>query len=115
MGRDDTGLNREEIEYCDILLSIKASDNYPTLNITHALAILLYIFSEGRVSHFINADDDKAAEEEIRTLFSIFDRMVDGKKKKIKNKKSVKNTFRKMVRRAHLDRQELHGMITAIK
>ena len=115
IGRDDTGLNREEIEYCDIILNIKAGKEYPILNITHALAILLYAFSDGIGSHFVNAKEEAAHEEEVRMLFSVFDRMVDGKKRKVRNPRSVKNIFRRMVRKAHLGRQELHGMITAIK
>jgi len=41
-GRESTGLTREELKKCDVLVKIPASGKYPTLNLTHAIAILLY-------------------------------------------------------------------------
>ncbi|MCD6434346.1 MAG: TrmJ/YjtD family RNA methyltransferase [Candidatus Diapherotrites archaeon] len=43
-GREPTGLTNEEIAKADFLVSIPTSKRYPTLNITHAAAILLYTF-----------------------------------------------------------------------
>lgn len=45
-GRDTTGLTNEEISRCDLLVKIPASRKYPTLNISHAVAIILYEISE---------------------------------------------------------------------
>ena len=42
IGREGPGLTNEEIGRCDFIVSIPASKKYPTLNISHALAILLY-------------------------------------------------------------------------
>ncbi|HSW45447.1 MAG TPA: RNA methyltransferase [Phycisphaerae bacterium] len=41
-GSEDCGLSREELLSCDALLQIPASPGYPTLNISHAVAICLY-------------------------------------------------------------------------
>ena len=41
-GRESTGLTREEILKCDVLVSIPASKAYPVLNLSHAVAIILY-------------------------------------------------------------------------
>mgnify|MGYP001626141382 CR=1 FL=1 len=45
LGRDTTGLTNEEIMKCDDLIKIPTSDEYPALNISHSLAILLYVWS----------------------------------------------------------------------
>jgi tRNA/rRNA methyltransferase len=42
LGRDTTGLTAEELDACDIVVSIPTGTAYSTLNISHALAILLY-------------------------------------------------------------------------
>ena len=42
IGRENIGLKNEEINLCDILVSIPASKKYPTLNISHACSIVLY-------------------------------------------------------------------------
>ncbi len=41
-GRESTGLTREELLKCDLLVSIPASRTYPVLNLSHAVAIVLY-------------------------------------------------------------------------
>lgn len=45
-GRDTTGLTNEEIAKCDLIVKIPASRKYPTLNISHAIAIILYEISK---------------------------------------------------------------------
>ena len=42
VGRESTGLNNTELSICDIVVSIDTGTAYRTLNISHALAILLY-------------------------------------------------------------------------
>ncbi len=41
-GREDFGLFAEDVEKCDLLVTIPASSEYPILNISHAAAIVLY-------------------------------------------------------------------------
>ena len=41
-GRESVGLTREELKKCDLLLHIPASSQYPVLNLSHAVAIVLW-------------------------------------------------------------------------
>lgn len=41
-GREGSGLSNEEIKKCDFMVKIPSSAEYPTLNISHAAAIILY-------------------------------------------------------------------------
>ena len=41
-GSEDNGLSRDELLACDAVLQIPASADYPTLNLSHAVAICLY-------------------------------------------------------------------------
>jgi tRNA/rRNA methyltransferase len=41
-GREQYGLNNEEISLCDLLVCIPTDENYPVLNLSHALSIVLY-------------------------------------------------------------------------
>jgi tRNA/rRNA methyltransferase len=47
-GRDTTGLTNREIEACDVTTTIETLPAYRTLNIGHAVAIILYLASRGR-------------------------------------------------------------------
>ncbi|MEM4311730.1 MAG: RNA methyltransferase [Nitrososphaerales archaeon] len=46
LGRDTTGLTNEELEKCDLILHIHTKTAYESLNISHALAIILYELSK---------------------------------------------------------------------
>jgi len=50
-GRDTTGLTNEEITKCDLIVKIPASRKYPTLNISHAIAIILYEISKSTLKN----------------------------------------------------------------
>ena len=41
-GRESVGLTRDEIAKCHLLVHIPASPSYPVLNLSHAVAIILY-------------------------------------------------------------------------
>ena len=41
-GREDYGLFNEEIAKCDVMLKIPTSENYLSLNLSHAVAVVLY-------------------------------------------------------------------------
>lgn len=41
-GREDIGLLQEELNRCDVLISVPTSEEYPILNISHAATIIMY-------------------------------------------------------------------------
>ncbi len=45
LGREATGLTNEELKKCDIVVNIDTPTQYKTLNISHALAVILYSMS----------------------------------------------------------------------
>jgi len=52
LGREDCGLNSQELAICDMVVSIPTSSEYPVMNLSHAAAILFYELSRvenGRV------------------------------------------------------------------
>ncbi|VVB73700.1 tRNA (cytidine(34)-2'-O)-methyltransferase [uncultured archaeon] len=50
VGREGTGLAKREIAQCDFVVRIPTSKEYGTLNISHALAIMLYEFRATSIS-----------------------------------------------------------------
>ncbi len=47
-GPEDNGLSREELLRCDLLVHVPARREFPTLNLSHAVAIVLYAVHRGR-------------------------------------------------------------------
>jgi tRNA/rRNA methyltransferase len=58
LGRESSGLNNRECEMCDLIVTIDTKTNYKTMNISHALAILLYEISKS-LPELILRDDKK--------------------------------------------------------
>jgi tRNA/rRNA methyltransferase len=46
LGRESSGLNNEELELCNLVVTIDTKTSYKTMNVSHALAILLYEISK---------------------------------------------------------------------
>lgn len=53
-GREGEGLSNEELELCDILVTIPTSDEYPIMNISHAAAIIFYEIFKNQKEYPIN-------------------------------------------------------------
>jgi tRNA/rRNA methyltransferase len=49
-GRDTTGLTNEELALCDLVTTVDTRTGYKTLNVSHSVAILLYLASSARVA-----------------------------------------------------------------
>jgi len=50
LGRDTVGLTNQELASCDVVTSILTYTDYKTLNISHALSVILYVLSrKGRI------------------------------------------------------------------
>ena len=114
IGRDDTGLSAEEIEGCDMVMYIGTSKKYPVLNISHALALILYEFTkQDFIPLYRDISNRKVEKKELEYLFRIFDNSIQ--KKRIRNKKAVSAVFRRMVRASQPSGTEVHALITALK
>jgi len=47
-GRDTTGLTNDELALCDLVTMVDTKTEYKTLNVSHSVAILLYLASRAR-------------------------------------------------------------------
>jgi len=89
IGRDDIGLKREEIAKCDYVLNIESNRDYPTLNLSHALAIIAYFV-------FISKNDKKEAKEEKEMI----------KEKKQQLKKVIEKEVYKAIKQTDIREKE---------
>ena len=55
-GREDQGFSREELRLCDMIMTIPTSDVYPVMNLSHAVAVVLYEMSDIEVGELPLAD-----------------------------------------------------------
>lgn len=60
-GREDIGLLQTELNRCDVLVTIPASDTYPIMNLSHSVGVVLYeMFQAEKVpKRCVPADSDE--------------------------------------------------------
>jgi TrmH family RNA methyltransferase len=59
LGREASGLRNRELEMCDLVMAIETGTQYRTMNISHALAIILYEVTKQGLQNLINTITDK--------------------------------------------------------
>ena len=62
-GREGDGLTNDEINLCDILVSIPTSDSYPIMNITHAASIIFYEIFKNKKEYPVDSIDITTMED----------------------------------------------------
>jgi tRNA/rRNA methyltransferase len=114
IGRDDTGLTKGELRECDATIFIGADRGYPVLNISHALAIMLYeLTSEKYLREYKFMDGMYADARSQRMALTLFERMVK-KNPRIRDKKSVVMAFRHVLGRSIPTRKEINAISIAL-
>ena len=75
-GREDKGLFNEELDLCDFLIKIPVNDDYPALNLSHAVAVTLFsLFKKIRNVH--KGDIIASSQSDREQLFYILENTLD--------------------------------------
>ena len=102
-GREGTGLNNGEIDLCDLTLTVPASPKYPTLNISHAAAI---IFHELYTSTSTNPRDVLAGAEVKGRILSFLEQASDSMNLPSRNKLLVRRALKSLMGRSSVRARE---------
>jgi TrmH family RNA methyltransferase len=107
-GPEDTGLTQEELARCDVLVSIPAHEDYPVLNLSHAVAIVLYELYQ---RHIHIGSPRKAGESEREMLQRFFDELLDAIDYPEFRRERTSVMFRRMMGRAMPSKWEFHTIM----
>jgi len=100
-GNEGVGLSEKDISDCDFLITIPTNKLYPILNLSHAVAIVLYELSDYNLLGF-----EPARKREKEHLIKAFGLLVDKFGKEMRNPRKVKIAFRRMAGKAMLSEKE---------
>lgn len=105
-GNEGVGLSEEDISACDLIVTIPANKDYPVLNLSHAVSIVLYEMSALPVLGFVPAGG-----EEKERLIETFSALVQRYAALMRNPRKVKIAFRRMVGKAMLTDKECASIL----
>jgi len=111
-GREDYGLLNEEIEQCDMLLTIPTHESYPSLNLSHATTVVFYeLFSQ----HHDVKKQRQADRREKEMLYQSFDSLLERIDYPAHKKKKTAIMFKRIIGRAMLSKWEYHTLMGVLK
>ncbi len=119
-GRESSGLTNEEVDLCDLAFSIPTSEEYPSMNLSHAVGVTLYqLYSEYVPEEPRQLGAPRVASPREREQASIFfDETVEVLPIKEFRKPIAKRVFRNLLGRAYMTGREvttLTGIIRKIR
>ncbi|HJJ34855.1 MULTISPECIES: RNA methyltransferase [Methanocorpusculum] len=108
-GRENWGLNNEEIARCDIVCTIPTSDEYPILNISHAIGIVCY-----ELAHLQRGEYLLANKTEMDALYAHIERFLEGIRHPVEKRETTVLLAKRVLGRTKLTVREastLHGIL----
>ncbi|MEM4446508.1 MAG: RNA methyltransferase [Candidatus Jordarchaeales archaeon] len=113
-GRESIGLTNEELKLADIVVTIPTSDTYPTLNLSHAVAIVLYeLFKSLSGSKRIKARTaNKVEREQAIKFFREIIQLLGYREEKIP---LVEKAFRNIISRAWISGREIYTLLGVLR
>jgi tRNA/rRNA methyltransferase len=107
-GREDFGLLEEELRRCDLLVKIPASEQYPILNLSHAVAIVLYELFAARAPRPAVREMSGLEKEKLHASFL---GLLDATDYPIHKRSRTEIMFRRILGRAVPSKWEFHALM----
>ena len=110
-GREDSGLTNEEILKCDFTVTINTKKKYPVMNLSHAVAIILYELCENNNNNKINNITPiglKEKEELQKLIFKTLDSMQFSDAHK---KETQKMLWKRIIGKSMLTKREFMALM----
>lgn len=111
-GREDFGLNDEELLQCDLLVTIPASEEYPILNLSHAATILLYELFAAKAPTRARREASGLEKEKLHEAFASLLEVTDYPAHK---RTRTKVMFRRLMGRAVPSKWEFHALMGVLQ
>jgi tRNA C32,U32 (ribose-2'-O)-methylase TrmJ len=100
LGRESSGLNNEELALCDLVINIDTKTRYRTMNIAHALGILLYEISKSKPELPVKKSKkmvDLASQQDIELLLRYVSKVADASNYDLHKKPLLESAAKKLL------------------
>ncbi|MBI2176251.1 RNA methyltransferase [Candidatus Woesearchaeota archaeon] len=111
-GREGTGLTSREIGSCDLVVTIPASRKYRALNLSHAVAIVLYELFKPSKSVKLASHIPLASRHEKKLAESMVNEIISGMDFAINSKKETQAlVWRRLISKSFLTKREMYALL----
>lgn len=115
-GRESSGLTNEEVQKCDYIVSVPSSEEYPALNLSHSVAIILYelyrVIGKNKITeHFISA-----TKTEKDQIFKILDEVMSDLEFATDEKRETQRVvWKRLIGKSMMTKREAFALIGFLK
>jgi TrmH family RNA methyltransferase len=109
LGREGDGLTNEELELCDVVVTIPTSDEYPIMNISHAAAVIFYELYK-KIKDYPLDDVSEASREEREDIIQYLDEIIGELDYPPHKHRNAMTIFRRVLGRAFISGRESHTL-----
>lgn len=110
-GREDTGLRNEELDLCDFVVKIPVDEAYPALNLSHAVAIILFsLFKKIRDIH--KGDIITSSQSDREQLYATLEGTMDSLEYTPEAKERVIRSLKNILGRSFSSLKEINLLIS---
>ena len=109
-GREGIGLNVKEIKECDYLVHIETDSEYSILNLSHAVAVVLYALSTRKVKR---TREKRLSGKEKEVLIQMFKSLLG--RYKLRNPERCEVAFRRVIGRANPTEKEGRSIMNVLR
>ena len=115
-GPEDSGLSNEQLKNCDFVVNIPTSKEYPVMNLSHAVTVLLYELFRHENEQIIRDKHKQSSPKEKKILMGVVNEVIDQTKFKTGDEKTTqKLIWKRFVGKAMLTKREAFGLIGFLK
>lgn len=111
-GREDFGLLEQELRRCDLLVKIPAAERYPILNLSHAVAIILYELFAAKAPKLAVREMSGLEKEKLHASFM---GLLDATDYPIHKRSRTQIMFRRILGRAVPSKWEFHALMGVLQ
>ena len=115
-GREDKGLTNEEVLMCDFIVNIPSSEKYKTLNLSHAVAIVLYEISKFKNKTKLKERFVPISKKEKEQILKMIDEILNKMDFATKEKRETQiKVWKRIMGKSMLTRREAYALMGFLK
>ena len=119
IGREGDGMRNEELEACDIIVTIPTSKKYPTMNASHAATVIMYELFKHAKNEKAGDNIKFASKEDKERVLQLINEKMESLVFSTQHKKQTQRlTWKKLIGKSNLTKRELmaiYGFMKKIK
>ncbi|MEK6857062.1 MAG: RNA methyltransferase, partial [Nanoarchaeota archaeon] len=106
----------DEIEQCDFVVAIPTSKKYPTMNLSHSVAVVLYELSKKLLDKNISSHITPISDAEKKQIMKMFEKILAKLPFRTEQKRETqRKVWKRMISKSFLSKREAYALMGLLR